>query len=196
MLQDVSVTVDGPRELTVHDASGQEGQEGSVDFTVRLSQASENQVRVNWMTWDRSAKDFTDYHRGSGTLTFEPGETEKTASVWLVDDDENESTERFYVMLQNPRGAGSVWHSLSGHPGQRLRKASGVCASHAGGPGRGPAQKGDTCPNYLSRSGPDCGIPNPAQKPVLRELWRPDCARRDPAGRREGRDAPAPTAGG
>ena len=46
-------------------------------FIVRLSAALEVPVTVDWQTKDGTAKAGTDYEAASGSVTFEPGQTEK-----------------------------------------------------------------------------------------------------------------------
>ena len=78
-------------------------------FTVRLSTASTTAVTVQYSTvvdtrpTAASAADFT--VRSNQTLTFNPGQTQKTISVPTTDDAEVEDTETFSIVLSNPVGA-------------------------------------------------------------------------------------------
>ena len=91
--------------ITVEDASGTEG--GKVQFTVTLSEASNHKVTVNWVSmtaWhlmDARAH-LADYFYGGGTLVFAPGETTKTAEVWLRQDSHDEPDEYFAVEAHFP----------------------------------------------------------------------------------------------
>ncbi|WP_419923677.1 Calx-beta domain-containing protein [Candidatus Poriferisocius sp.] len=91
--------------ITVEDASGPEG--GKVVFRVTLSEASSHEVAVNWVpmtAWhlmDARAHS-TDYFYGGGTLVFAPGETAKTAEVWLRQDSDDEPDEYFAVEAHFP----------------------------------------------------------------------------------------------
>ena len=95
--------------VSVGDASGSEAG-GVVEFTVSLSEASGEQVRVwfstsNWRGLSGRAKMWLDYWTAQQTVAFAPGQTERTVSVWLVDDSRPEPDEHFTVTLTNPRGA-------------------------------------------------------------------------------------------
>ena len=98
-------------ELSIGDAAVQEG--GTVQFEVTLRPASEQTVTVNFETADGTAKAGSDYTETSGTLTFTAGQPTKTISVSTVDDDAQESDERFMVTLRNPDGA-----TLDDHTGE------------------------------------------------------------------------------
>ena len=98
-------------ELSIGDAAVQEG--GTAEFEVTLRPASTEPVTVNFETADGTAKADSDYTETSGTLTFTAGQTTKTISVSTVDDDAQESDERFTVTLRNPDGA-----TLDDHTGE------------------------------------------------------------------------------
>ena len=104
LLQDFSVTVEGPRGINISDASAREGTDASLSFNISLTEASDEQVSVRWITWNKGAKAFKDFDRSSGQVVFEPGETSKTATIHLQDDDRTEGNERFYVVLQSADG--------------------------------------------------------------------------------------------
>jgi Calx-beta domain len=74
---------------------------GPAVFTVNLSPApgAGAQVQVSYQTADGSALAASDYTAASGTLTFGPGETQKTVSVPITNDTNPESNETFTVML-------------------------------------------------------------------------------------------------
>ena len=93
--------------LTVHDATGTEGTNATIDFPVRLSKAAKRNVTVAYATSDGSATagQHEDYTATNGTLTFEPGETEKTISVPLLDDARAESNEQLTLTLESPQRA-------------------------------------------------------------------------------------------
>lgn len=79
--------------------------ESSVNVTVQLTWAYNQTVSVDYRTIPSDNAEATlgeDYESASGTLTFIPGETEKTLSVSLLDDILNETTETFIVELSNP----------------------------------------------------------------------------------------------
>ena len=60
-------------------------------------------MEVDYETKDMEAKAGDDYEAISGTLLFEQGQKESSISVKIVDDDEFEPTERFSIILSNPR---------------------------------------------------------------------------------------------
>ena len=104
-LGEASATVPGPARIRVADARAKEGKDASLDFAVTLSRAASGPVTVDYATADGTAAAGADYTATSGTLTFAPGETEKTVSVALLDDAIDEGKETFKLELSNPRGA-------------------------------------------------------------------------------------------
>lgn len=96
------------RDLTVSEA------DGFADVTVFLDKPSASTVTVAWTTtdgtaYDRSGFDF-DYQAASGSLSFAPGETEKTVRISLrstatVTNADIERNEWFFVKLSTPVGA-------------------------------------------------------------------------------------------
>ena len=80
---------------------------GSATLTVELDPASTGTVTVVFATRDQvgGAKAGEDYTATSGTLTFAAGQTSKTFTVPITDDDIYENYEAFFVDLSNPTGA-------------------------------------------------------------------------------------------
>ena len=83
---------------------------GSAVFSVRLRGESTVTVTVGYTTLDGTTLDGTadagtDYIAGSGTLTFESGESRKTIAVAVIDDSEEEGSETFTVRLSDARNA-------------------------------------------------------------------------------------------
>ncbi len=76
---------------------------GPISFTVKLSAASGRRVEVDYTTRETpgQAKAGSDFTAVDGTLVFAPGETEKTITVQLVDDDVAESVETFGLVLHD-----------------------------------------------------------------------------------------------
>ena len=72
---------------------------------VTLNRPSLSTVTVPWATADDSAQGGSDYAAASGVLSFAPGETAKTLTLNLVDDDLAEGDESFQVVLGNPGNA-------------------------------------------------------------------------------------------
>ena len=83
---------------------------GTVELTVNLAPASTGIVTVNYAT-SNGTSGFTgaeageDYTAQSDTLTFTAGETSKTITIQITDDDIHEGVEFFVVDLANPSGA-------------------------------------------------------------------------------------------
>jgi outer membrane biosynthesis protein TonB len=75
--------------------------EGPATFSVSLSKASGKVVTVAYATADGSALAGSDYGARNGTLVFLAGETSKSVSVPLVDDEIAEGDETFAVTLSN-----------------------------------------------------------------------------------------------
>ena len=71
-------------------------------FKVRLFCPRSQTVTVNYATANGTATAGADYIATSGTLTFAPGQTEKTVSVTLVRDSVPEAAETFYFNLSSP----------------------------------------------------------------------------------------------
>ena len=72
---------------------------GEIEFKVKLSAPSTVPIAVDWETEADSAEADVDYTEASGTLTFAPGDTEKTITVDLIDDEIIEQLETFTVRL-------------------------------------------------------------------------------------------------
>ena len=95
--------------VNVADASATEGD--SLEFTVSLSEATSQQVTVNYRTDVVGTSSFifatsgTDFTAMSGTLTFAANETSKTVSVPTIDDSEYEVYEIFRLILSSPTNA-------------------------------------------------------------------------------------------
>jgi hypothetical protein len=94
--------VNQPSELAVSPVTVLENA-GQANFNVTLTPASTQVVTVTFSTTDATAKAGLDYSAVSaGTLTFNPGETSKSASVTILDDSLAEGNETFTVTLSNP----------------------------------------------------------------------------------------------
>ena len=85
-------------QLTV--GSGEDDEDaGSFTFTVTLNPSSLQTVTVDYATSDGTATSGADYTAASGSLTFSPGDTTKTVTVTIADDDVDESDETFNLTL-------------------------------------------------------------------------------------------------
>jgi len=78
---------------------------GSMVFTVKLSQASGQNVTVNFATANGTTTDADLAAVAGSTLTFAPGDTEKTITVLITGDLLDEVDETFTLDLTNPVGA-------------------------------------------------------------------------------------------
>ncbi|HEY3323310.1 MAG TPA: tandem-95 repeat protein, partial [Planctomycetota bacterium] len=77
----------------------------SVSIQVQLNAATVEWVSVDCAVNAGWASAYEDYDFTGGTLTFSPGETTKTLSLSVIDDDLREGDETIVVSLSNPRGA-------------------------------------------------------------------------------------------
>ncbi len=101
----ISTTVRGPVAVLVADARAEEGTDETIDFAVTLSRAASGTVAVAYATADGTATAGEDYTARKGQLTFDPGETEKTVRVPVLDDMVDEGEETFTLRLLNASGA-------------------------------------------------------------------------------------------
>jgi hypothetical protein len=93
--------------ISIDDVEDGEGDSGQLnfDFTVTLSTSSGQPVSVDFATANGSATAGSDYVATTGTLTFPPGITTRTASVPVSGDTTVEPNENFFVNLTNPVNA-------------------------------------------------------------------------------------------
>lgn len=75
---------------------------GTASFVVKLSEASDKPVTVNYHTVDGTAKAGDDYAPISGSLTFAPGETTKILSTQLFATPEDTGQMEFLLALDTP----------------------------------------------------------------------------------------------
>ncbi len=104
----VDGTRQGAQHLSVEDAEAHEA-DGEMAFTVRLEPRGLGIVTVEYGTRDGSGSKAAiaglDYTETRGTLRFNPLETERTVTVPIIDDDEEDDGETFTLRLSNPDGA-------------------------------------------------------------------------------------------
>jgi urease beta subunit len=135
--QGVGTILDDEPVVTMVDTyvSTVEGNTGTtpMNFVVRLSAASDEEVRVNYSTVEGDTGWWTgggyyggsyyyapasadsDFQSAAGTLTFAPGEIEKTISILAIGDREGgEGSEYFFMNLSNPSGASLTYPSGMG----------------------------------------------------------------------------------
>ena len=79
-----------------------EGDDEHAVLTVARHGCLDGEVRVRYATREGTAKAASDYIHQEGVLTFAPGEKQALIKVPIVDDDEIEDDEEFYVTLSDP----------------------------------------------------------------------------------------------
>ena len=94
-----------PSGLSVADAEATEEEDAALDFVVTLDPAATAAVTVDYATADGTATAGSDYTATSGTLTFQPGDTEKTVSVPITDDAVDDGGETLTLTLSSASGA-------------------------------------------------------------------------------------------
>jgi hypothetical protein len=98
---------DAPPAISIDDVTVIEGDSGTVNavFTVSLSAASGQEVKVDYATADGTALAGTDYQAGSGIVTFAAGITTQPVTVVVNGDTSDEPDETLFVNLSNPVNA-------------------------------------------------------------------------------------------
>ncbi len=106
--QGVGTIVDVTPTLSISDGTPvalNEGLEGGITFTVTLSSPVDHEITVDYSTVDGTAVadggEGGDYFTESGVITFAPGETTQSITVFLRDDRVFEDPEAFTVQLSN-----------------------------------------------------------------------------------------------
>ena len=97
--------IPGPATVSVANATVEEADGATLDFTVTMSKARFAATTVDYATSDGTATAGLDYTAESGTLTFAPLETTKTVSVTVLDDAHDEGSETMTFTLSNASGA-------------------------------------------------------------------------------------------
>ena len=94
-------------QLTISDVVVTEADSGSFAavFTVSMSAPSTTSVQVSFATANGTAVASQDYTSANGSLTFNPGETQKQVRIQIRGDRDQESNETYVVRLSNARGA-------------------------------------------------------------------------------------------
>lgn len=77
----------------------------AAEFQISLSAASQKTISVTVSTQAGSATGDVDFGAGSIVLTFQPGQTSITLSVFVIGDTVVEGTEEFFLNLSNPVNA-------------------------------------------------------------------------------------------
>jgi uncharacterized repeat protein (TIGR01451 family) len=99
-----TVTRVNPRALLLSDVTVTEATDTFTNavFTVRLSSASSNEISVEYFTSDGTATNGFDYLETKGLLVFPPGATNRSVSVPVIGDLNDEASEAFRLNLTNP----------------------------------------------------------------------------------------------
>jgi uncharacterized protein (TIGR03118 family) len=83
---------------------------GSISITATRNGDASAAASVRYNTWDMSQVDHasqkSDYEINAGVLNFAPGETSKTFTIRIVDDNFDENDETVNLALSNPTGLG------------------------------------------------------------------------------------------
>jgi hypothetical protein len=105
--QALIINDDSAPGISISDVSAIEGSGGTTTFLfpVKLSAPSGQAIKVDFATANDTALAESDYIAATGTLTFDPGDTEKTIPVVINGDLLSEATERFIVNLSKPVNA-------------------------------------------------------------------------------------------
>jgi hypothetical protein len=77
----------------------------NLSYTVSLSSSSTQTITVQYSTANGTALAGSDYTATTGTLTFNPGVTNKTISIPILNNSVNEANETFTVKLTSPTNA-------------------------------------------------------------------------------------------
>lgn len=95
-------------ELTIHPAQVVEGNSGTkyMTFTVTRSGNTSSYVSAGYSTSAETAREYSDYYRASGTLSFSSGVVSRTFSVRIIGDTTLEQNETFLGRIS--AGANSV----------------------------------------------------------------------------------------
>ena len=103
---------DAAPELSIAGGTAPEG--GTIAFTVTLTGPTSRTTTVDYATAGETADEDADYEPVHGTLAFLPGESAKTVTVTLVDDDVHEDDETFTLNLSMAENAAVSTASATG----------------------------------------------------------------------------------
>ena len=124
--------------LSVADAQVREADGAALPFVVTLGDVQTSAVSVRYATSDGTATAGLDYEAVSGMLRFEPGQTSKTVSVPVINDEHDDDGETLTLTLSQPFGATLCRRHGDGDDREHRPDAAGVdCALRAHGGGAG-----------------------------------------------------------
>ena len=105
----ISIPDDDQIAISVSNDLTVDNETTALDITVSLSNASNDNVTVDYVANNISASLGTDFTLGgSGTLTFAPNITSQTIRVTPIDDTSNEGPETFELALSNATGGATI----------------------------------------------------------------------------------------
>lgn len=81
---------------------------GSIRVTVRRTAGTTGVVSVDYRTAAGTASDQVDYFNVQGILSFSDGETEKSFTIPIIDDDVVEGNETILITISNPKGGAII----------------------------------------------------------------------------------------
>ncbi len=101
---------DAPKEpitISINDPKVEEGNAGTTPmrFTVTLSRPADKEVRVDYFSLSRTAREGIDFKPAKGMVTFPAGETQAAVTVAVNGDTDVEPDETLTIGLLNPVGA-------------------------------------------------------------------------------------------
>lgn len=103
----VDLTVNSVSDISINNVTVNEGNLGTTNatFNITLDEASTQPVTVNYATGDGTATAGSDYTTKSGTVTFNPGDTNQNITIEVQGDLLDEPDESFFVNLSNATNA-------------------------------------------------------------------------------------------
>lgn len=102
------VSVEGPGIFSFQNATIAGEEHLAATITVRRTQGASGAASVAYAVAGGTATAGADFTGGSGTLAFADGETQKTITIPMIDDEIYESTETIVLTLSNPTGGTEV----------------------------------------------------------------------------------------
>ena len=111
--QEATATIrddDGEPRISVADVEALENVTGgTLDFEVTLSHAADEDITVQYATFDRTATQPFDYAATTGTLTIPAGDTTATIKVTIIDDNVAEGTPTWVPFVCPPENRDEDW---------------------------------------------------------------------------------------
>lgn len=92
----------------VEDDMDVDEKDGTIHVGIRRLNGTQGTVTIEYETVGSSASSNTDFEYISGTLTFQEGETVKDIPVKILEDDDSEQKESFFLRIKNPGGGAEL----------------------------------------------------------------------------------------